>query len=190
MKTWVFGISFLIIFSFIETAIATIACPVQDPTSSGLSKFSIPDSRFPLAEPLYKTPQGGSSSSDFNASAIFTHAKKISRPDGHKDIGVPTLLEDENKDSVSEYFLCSVYSDDHHPIGISWLPADTIEWINVENEENEGPLDLGSFAISNNQGRMEEIGYEIIDVVPSPGAFILGSVGLAMIGWLRRYRTL
>jgi hypothetical protein len=190
MRTWVFFISFLVILSLTQVAQAVIACSLQEPLRSNLSGLSMPDSRFALFEHLYGTPYNGALSFDFDAPAIFAHAKTNSRLDGNDPYDGPIFSGSTGDGVVSGHFLHSDYFMDHQPIGHSWLSEGMIEWVNAKYEENEGSPDLMNSAISNNEGRIQDIGYDVIDVVPSPGAFILGSVGLAMIGWLRRHRTL
>lgn len=190
MRTWVFFISFWIVLSFTQVAEAGIACSLQEPPKSNLSGFSIPDSRFSLFEHLYRKSHSDVVSFDFDAPAIFAHAKTNSRLDGNEQYDVPILSGSKSDGIVSVHFLYSGYPEDRRPIGQSWPPVDMKEWVNAEYEENEGPSDLASSAVSNNEGRFQGIGQDVIDVVPSPGAFILGSIGLAMIGWLRRHRTL
>ena len=66
------------------------------------------------------------------------------------------------------------------------LRPNMVECFNTEHKKNESSSDLMVSVLLHNQSA----GYDVIDVVPSPGAFILGGIGLGVVGWLRRRRTL
>ena len=199
MKVLLFCIYFLIILTITETAKAAIAYPFEDHATSNLSGFStvrrplgeMPDSRDWFFGHLYKMPHDGASGFDFDIPAIFAQENKVPEPGGHEDLHIPILSADESIVLISGPPL---YRRDHfhgpHPIGHSRLSEDMINCFNAGYMKNETSLDLTAPAAHNSQGGIQTIGYDVIDVVPAPGAFILGSVGLSIIGWLRRNRTL
>ena len=99
---------------------------------------------------------------------------------------MPVLYGDGSDEVVSVHFLYSAYSNNSPSKGHSRLPSDIVECFNAKYENNEDPVDQ-AISVS---AHYPDVGYDVIDVVPSPGSFLLGSVGLGIVGWLRRHRTL
>ena len=191
MKTLLFFTSLLIIIFINRAADAVVTCDLQYPTVSGLTGLSIPDSRFSLFKHLQRRPRGRVSEFDYDASAIFDQGKMTSDFDGMKDRNAPVLLVNGVDNIVSGPFLYSGgYSTDQHPIGTSYSPADMIPCLSTVYVKNEYVSDLTFSAPFNSQSGIQDKENDVIDIVPSPGAFILGSLGLGMIGWLRRNRML
>ena len=199
MKVLLFCIYFLIIFTITETVQAAFTCPSGGHATSNPSGFStlrrplweMPDARGRFFGYLHRAPHDGAPGLDFDIPAIFAQENKVSEPGGNEDLHIPILSADESIVLISGPPL---YRRDHfhgpHPIGHSRLSEDMINCFNVGYVKNETSLDLTAPAAHNSQGGIQTIGYDVIDVVPAPGAFILGSVGLSLIGWLRRNRTL
>jgi hypothetical protein len=178
MKTLLFYMNFLIILSITQTAQAAITRSSDDPATSGFSGSSILDSPILLFE--HKAASFG-----FDIPAIFTQEKKDSENDRGEDLNASILPSGGSAAVISGHFLhISDYFDDCHPIGRLRFSVD------AKYTKYEGLSEPTFFITSNNQSRIQDIGYDFIDVIPAPGALILGSVGLSMIGWLRRHRTL
>jgi hypothetical protein len=191
MKTLLFFMSFLIIIFINRAADAVITHDAQYPTASGLTGLSIPDSRFSLFKHLQRGARGRVLKYNYDASAIFGQGTMTSDLGGMKDRNAPVLLVNGVDNIVSGSFLNSDgYSKDPHPIGTSYSPADMIPCLSTVYMKNEDVSDLTFSVPFNSQSGIQDKENDVIDIVPSPGAFILGSLGLGMIGWLRRNRML
>jgi hypothetical protein len=179
MKVVVFYLTCIMILSMMETIKAATTCFVHNTATPDYSSFSIPASPFPLSEHRV-------SSFDFDIPAIFTHSKRSSDFEGQEDFIIPVLYEDGRDDAVSVHFLYSTFSNNIPSTGHFRLPSDIVECFGAKYENNEDPADQ-AISVS---AYYPDVGYDVIDVVPSPGSFLLGSVGLGIVGWLRRHRTL
>lgn len=178
MKAVVFYYSCIMILSLTATAQAALTCSVQKSATFRYSNDVLLDFRHTLSEQR-------SADFGYDISKIFARGKKIFDIEGQGAFVLPVLFERESDDMVDVDFFSPGFNTPLS-IGKSPLLSNFVESFNSEHSDNDSFMDLTSSVSLNNQN----VGYDVIDVVPSPGAFILGGIGLGVVGWLRRRRTL
>lgn len=162
---------------------------LQQPKTSDFSEWLIPDSRFSVFEHFHWTPHGGVSNFNLDASKIFYQAETIESLTGIEDLNKHVLVTDKGDHIDSNHFLDTVSrSESHYSIENSRSAVDMIVCLPADFMINESSSDPTFFVPFNNQNGIPDIRNDIIDIVPLPSAFILGGLGLGMVGWLRRYR--
>ena len=180
---------FLSILCINRMANAGITCMLQQHKTSDFSGWSIPDSRFSIFEHFHWTSHGGLSSFSLDASKIFHQAETIESLTGIEGLNTHVLVTDKGDHIGSDHFLDSVRrSESHYSIENSGSAADVIVCLPTDFITNESSSDPAFFVPFNSQNGIPDIRNDIIDIVPLPSAFIMGGLGLGMVGWLRRHR--
>jgi hypothetical protein len=160
---------------------AGMTCVLQQSKTSDFSGWSIPDPRFSVFKHFHWTAHGGVSNFDLDVSKIFYQVEMIKNHTGIGYLNTHVPVTDKSDHLGSDHFLDSFSrSESHYSIENSGSAADFMI--------NESSSDPAFFVPFNHQNGIPDIRNDIIDIVPLPSAFILGGLGLGMVGWLRRQR--
>ncbi|MEJ2702647.1 MAG: hypothetical protein P8Z79_09425 [Sedimentisphaerales bacterium] len=205
MKRLVFCLVLFPILPVSERAKAAIADPLslQAPLTSGLHGSRILGMGFPILEYqgwnvgyLDAAVCGGEPRSGFGMAAMFAQGKEwagFSMEESPSRWSEETLacalgLRPEESDWTDSGLLGHLSG--HDSMGDSHFAPSVIECLHVGDLALGISLAPSEFAPAGLQGGLTDMGYNGIEVLPIPGAIILGAVGTGIIGWLRRSRTL
>ncbi|OHB74677.1 MAG: hypothetical protein A2Z25_09375 [Planctomycetes bacterium RBG_16_55_9] len=176
---------------------------LQDPAASGFSinnptnasrgwRFRVNDPDVYVTELGVHSPISSQVSQtltlfDFASEAVLAQVTTTPGPDWiFEDLAAPVALTQGSEYIVSLYFgdTGGYYYGSRAEIGNSWFPTGTIEYLDVRYANNVGASDFPINSLADYLYGIPDIGYEVgpTQVIPAPGAFLLGLLGLSATG--------
>ena len=210
MKRTTLCISLFLIIATTKPANAQYTHPLslQDPVTSGFITNTVENCsrgwRFHVNDPGFAVGQLGVysvvSSNVSHTLTLFDFATQdilaqVTTTPGtgwiFEDLVTPVPLVEGSDYIVSVHFgdTGGYYYGSRAWIGDSWFPTGTIEYLDMRYGNGVGPSVFPTSVLSDYQYGVPDIGYAEYNVIPAPGALLLGSIGLGMVSWLRRRKT-
>ncbi|UCG59887.1 MAG: hypothetical protein JSU70_10275 [Phycisphaerales bacterium] len=177
--------------------------PSFDVAAGGGLNFESFEADFPVAETIVFA--GFTVSETLGVNALGQLRDFPGVVDGAITDGTGALGYDDNGDSIATFFSFAspitafgldIASNPGSTVTIGGSVSDTIV-LGTDVASFWGVIDLaGLTSITFNASGEPNVGFDAVSygqadgVIPAPGAIVLGGIGMSLVGWLRRRRTL